>query len=164
MIQLTGTTAQYTGRTVDLLLFDGATATREAELTPALVQPGQSGALIAGVEKLVQRFLLELLTEIGSLHYDPTRGTTFISQIRAGTVQTSQDLFMAFSSSELILRNSLRLEEDSETDPADERYQSSELLSATLSGDRAQLSFRLISLAGTARTVLYPLRTSITQG
>jgi len=164
MTLLTGTAEQYTGRTVDLLLLDGAIATKEAELTPALVQPGQSGALIAGISKLVQRFLLELLTEIGSLHYDPTRGTTFISQIRAGAVQTSQDLFMAFSAAELSLRDSLRLEENAETDPADERYQSSELLSATLSGDLATVSLRLTSLAGTSRTVLYPLRTSMTQG
>lgn len=160
MTQYSGTPAQYAGRTIDFLAFDGAKPVGDAQLTPALVQSGQSGALITGIEKLVQRFLLELLTEKGSLHYSLDRGTFFITQIRAGAVRTSQDLFAAFGAAELELRTSLRLEEDLDNDPDDERYRSATLLSASLFGDMATLSIRVLSMAEDARTVIYPLRVS----
>lgn len=160
MIQYSGTVAQYAGRTVDFLAFDGARPFGDTQLTPALVQPGQSGALITGIEKLVQRFLLELLTEKGSLHYDLNRGTFFITQIRAGVLRTSQDLFAAFGAAELELRTSLRLEEDTDNDPPEERYRSATLLSASLFGDTATLSIQVLSAAETERTIIYPLRVS----
>ena len=58
MIQLSGTLAQYEGRTVDFLAFEDMKASGDTQLTQALVLPGQAGALITGIEKLVQRFLL----------------------------------------------------------------------------------------------------------
>lgn len=154
---LSASVKTYVGRTVDLLAFDGAKASGEAKLIPVLVLPGQSGALITGIEKLVQRFLIELLTERGSLEYQPSRGTFFLTRIRAGIVRTSQDLFSEFTIAEVELRNNLILEE-STTDPDDERYQESRLLSALLFGDQANLSIQVTSRAGESRTVIYPLR------
>jgi len=161
MTQLAGTLHQYVGRTVDVLAFDDAKAAGDTLLTQALVKPNQSGALIAGIEKLVQRFLLELLTEQGSMPYALSRGTFFISQIRAGMLHTSQDLFSAFSAAELDIRINLRTEENAATDPEDERYKSASLISASLQGDLAVLNIRVLSVADTARTVIYPLRVSI---
>lgn len=154
---LSGTVQDYIGRTVDLLAFDGATRNKESKLIPSLVLPGQSGALITGIEKLVQRFLFELLTEQGSLQYQPDRGTSFMTQIRAGFLRTSQDLFSEFSRAELEIRNTL-LREESVTDPVDERYQGSELLAVSLSGDLATLTILVSSRAGSSRQVSYPLR------
>jgi len=154
---LSASVRDYAGRTVDLLAFDGAKASGEAKLIPALVLPKQSGALITGIQKLVQRFLLELLTERGSLEYQPTRGTFFLTRIRAGIVRTSQDLFSEFTIAEVELKNSLMLEE-SNTDPSDERYLEARLLSASLFGDQATLNIQVTSRAGESRTVIYPLR------
>jgi len=154
---LSASVRDYAGRTVDLLAFNGAKALGEAQLIPALVLPKQSGALIAGIQKLVQRFLLELLTERGSLEYQPARGTFFLTRIRAGIVRTSQDLFSEFSLAELELKNNLMLEELN-TDPSDERYLKAQLLSASLFGDQATLNIQVTSRAGESRTVVYPLR------
>jgi hypothetical protein len=161
MTQLSAPISAYVGRTVDMLAFDDAKATGEAKLTQALVQPQQSGALTTGIQKLVQRFLIELLTERGSLEYLPDRGTFFITQVRAGSIRTSQELFVAFSSAELDLRNNLRLEDNASTDPLDEQYGSATLLAASLSGDTASLSIEVTSAAGTSRKVIYPLRVAI---
>ena len=127
-------------------------------LTQALVLPGQTGALITGIEKLVQRFLLELLTERGSLHYAPQRGTFFITKIRAGMISTSQALFAVFNASELELRNNLKMEENKLIEPADELYKQSSLLAASLLGDVATLYIQVQSMAEESRTVIYPLR------
>jgi len=155
---IAATIYDYAGRTVDYLAFDGANADKEALLTPGLLLPGQSGALTTGIQKLVQRFLLELLTEKGSLQYTPDRGTTFMTQLRLGYIRTTAQLIALFNTVELDIRNNLRLEEDFETDPADERFKQAELLSASLAGDRAYLSIKILSQAGTSRTVVYPLR------
>ena len=56
------------------------------------------------------------------------------------------------------MANNLRLEEDFNTDPLDERYESANLLSATLNGDTAFLSIQVNSKAGESRSVIYPLR------
>ena len=149
----------YVGRTVDYLAFDGAAISGESKLVPALVLPGQSGALITGIEKLVQRFLLECLTERGSLGYQLNRGTFFMSRIRAGFIRTSQNLFSEFAIAKIDIRNAL-VSEESSTDPADERYDDANLLSATLFGDEATLLITVHSRAGDSRKVNYPLRIS----
>ena len=158
MTQLSGTVQQYVGRTSDLLAFDDASIRGDVLLAQALVKTGQGGALISGIEKLVQRFVIELFTEKGSVQYDQNRGTLFMTQLRAGMLRTSADLFAAFSSAEVDIRNNLRLEESLNNDPADERYTSATLLRATLNGDTANMQIQIVSAAGTDRTLLYPLR------
>jgi len=160
MAELSASIYDYIGRTVDYLAFDGAKPDNggEAKLSPAMVMPGKSGALTTGIQKLVQRFILELLTEKGSLQYQPSRGTLFMTYLRIGYIRTTSQLIALFNSSELDIRNNLRLEEDFVNDPLDERYANAELLSATLSGDMAYLSIRIHSQAGDSRSVIYPLR------
>jgi hypothetical protein len=152
-----GTAQQYKGKTVDFLLYDGAKPKSEVQVIQELVLPGQSGALITGPLKLAQRFMLELLTERGSMIYNLNRGTFFMTQIRAGLVSTPADLFQLFASSELELRNTLKLE-DASSMPADERYVSADLLDVTLVGDTASLQIRIDSAAGTSREIIFPLR------
>lgn len=161
MGELSATVKDYDGRTIDLLAFDGAVVTGESQLQMEFVLSQKSGAVITGIEKLVQRFLIELLTEQGSLHYKPSRGTLFMTQIRSGMLRTSQDLFSQFSSAEVDIRNNLRQEEDVDKDPEDERYRSAELVSASLSGDTATLTIKISSVAGDTRQVIYPLRVGV---
>jgi len=157
--QYSGVVQQYQNRTIDVLAFDGAVPVGDVRLTQALVLPGQSGAVTTGIQKLVQRFLLELLTTSGSQGYQPKRGTRFMPTVRAGVIRTSADLFALFAVAELEARLNLRGEEG-RTDPADERYRRATLLSAALSGDTATLSIQLLSEAGETRTVIFPLRIS----
>lgn len=157
MIELSASVLDYTDRTVDFLAFDDASVSREVLLSQVLVKPGETGALIAGISKLVQRFLVELLTEQGSLVYTPDRGTLFMTALRMGVINTSQDLFAAFSSAEAELRVKLKLEEE-DTDPLDERYDSAVLLSTSLFGDSASLTIQVNSRAGDSRTIIFPLR------
>lgn len=160
MAQLSASIYDYLNRKVDYLAFDGAKPDNggEAKLTSSLIVDGGSGALTTGIQKLVQRFLLELLTEKGSLQYQPDRGTLFITYARTGYIRTTAQLISAFNSAELDVANNLRLEENFNTDPLDERYESANLLSATLNGDTAFLSIRVNSKAGESRSVIYPLR------
>jgi hypothetical protein len=152
-------TGDYFGRVSDLLAYDNAQPDAESLLLPALVVPGQSGALIAGVEKLVQRFILELLTELGSLVYLPERGCVFLLEARSGQWRTPADVEGSFNRSKLTIRRNL-LGDELETDPDDERFADAELTSVALTGDKATLHISISSLAGSDRTFLLPLRVS----
>ena len=157
MAKLSGTITEYAGRTSDVLAFDGMKEQGDVRLNQELVATGESGALTTGIQKLAQRFLLELLTEKGSLIYEPDRGTFFITRFRMGLLRTSQDLYSAFSSAVTDAKIQLA-QEESDQDPPDERYFSAKLLGASLLGDQASLSIRLTSQAGDSRVVIYPLR------
>ena len=157
MAKLSGTITEYAGRTSDVLAFVGMKEQGDVRLKQELVATGESGALTTGIQKLAQRFLLELLTEKGSLIYEPNRGTFFITRFRMGLLRTSQDLYSAFSSAVADAKIQLA-QEESDQDPPDERYFSAELLGASLLGDQASLSIRLTSQAGDSRVVIYPLR------
>jgi len=159
MLKLSSGVIQYVGRQVDYLAFDDAKASGDTLLTQSMVSSNESGALIAGIQKLVQRFLIELLTGAGSLTYLPDRGTLLMPRLNAGLIRTTQDLFSAFNEAAKSAVASLAAEE-TETDPDDERIESVSLLSASLLGDTAVLNISITSLAGEELTVLYPLRVS----
>ena len=156
MVDNFGRVSQYAGRTVDVLAFSGAKLSGDTLLSQELVSANNSGLLIAGVEKLVNRFLIELLTEKGSLDYAMDRGSFFMTQLRLGLVRTTADLFYEFSVAELDVRGQLQGEE-LPTDPDDERYAGSSMLSSSLLGDTMTLSVNVLSRAGTSRNVIFPI-------
>tara|TARA_Y100000004_G_scaffold112868_1_gene126745 strand:+ start:152 stop:637 length:486 start_codon:yes stop_codon:yes gene_type:complete len=156
MAEKYGSVSDYTGRTVDVLAFSGAKLSGDTLLAQELVSDTNSGLLITGIEKLVNRFLIELLTEKGSLDYALDRGTFFMTQLRLGLVRTTSDLFTQFSVAEIDLRGQLQGEE-LDTDPDDERYASASVLSSSLLGDTMTLSLNIVSRAGTSRNVIFPI-------
>tara|TARA_B100001750_G_C15428893_1_gene557065 strand:- start:251 stop:736 length:486 start_codon:yes stop_codon:yes gene_type:complete len=150
------TLTDYIGRTVDIAAFKGWTPDTRVQVTQALVLPGKSGELITGINKLIQRYVIELLTEKGTLIYLPLRGTEFITSARAGYWRTTADVQDAFSLASPDVGNNLRGEE-SESDPDDERFDFAELLSVSLLGDEVTMSIKITSLAGTTFTAVLPI-------
>mgnify|MGYP000877176217 CR=1 FL=1 len=118
------TTADYVGRKVDLLAFHGYdSGDPSAPLEQSLAPDGTGGAVVAGVEKLAQRFLVELLTERGSLPYAAARGCSILSEARQGGWRSAGDVTRSFYSSLVDVRRTL-LGLESDSDPDDERYAS----------------------------------------
>ena len=157
MTQLASAVGPYVGRTVDVLLFDPPDVIGNSPSAQALALPQQGGALIAGVEKLVQRFLLELLTEQGSMQYLPLRGCSFMTDARHGLWRNPGDVLASFSAACLTVKQNL-MDDELESDPLDERFAAAELLNVSVTPSLVSLRIRLSSLAGENRTVLFPLR------
>ncbi len=150
--------SQYLGRTVDLAAFDGMLPDgRDTLLSQALVQEGETGALVTGTEKLAQRFLVELLTDRGSLRYLPKRGTTFMIEARRGLWRTTTDVEQSFYGAMLTIESNL-ISEENVDDPLDEKYGSANILAVSVVADLVVLRIILQSLAGISREILYPLR------
>lgn len=150
------TAADYASRRVDVLAFAGARRTGEVLLEQALAAAGKGGEITAGIQKLAQWFLLELLTERGSLTYAPDQGTYFMQEARQGYLRTASDVQGAFARAVYAITLALQ-DDETEDDPDDERFHSAELLAITVSGTGASLTVRLLSKAGVYRDILLPL-------
>jgi hypothetical protein len=91
------------------------------------------------------------------MKYKPERGCDFMAEVRSQALRTEQDVYAAFLASRTQVSNNLR-GEDIETDPADERYADSKLLSVVIRPDRTMvLTVQIDSAAGTTRKVIMPL-------
>jgi hypothetical protein len=146
-------------RVYDVLAFQGAKPLGEVLLEQILFNEDAAGMLCTGIQKLAQRFVLELLTEAGSMPYLPGRGTQFMIQFFQGQLRTESDVFMAFSTAVMDLELTLT-SEDLPTDPPDECYASAVLDSVVITNGTIILHVILTSLAGTTREVIMPISTA----
>ncbi len=133
---------------------------RDQILAQELVQPGDGGALIAGIEKLAQKALMILLTKVGSRQYAPDEGTTFMLEAERGSWRTPADVEQAFYSARLDVSRQCRNSEAAD-DPLDERWGTFDLDGVTLAGDKITIRLRLTSAAGTLYTFMTPITVPI---
>ena len=152
------TIADYTGHTIDLMAFQGVSATGEVLLEQALASVGSGGTICTGVQKLAQRWLIEFLTEIGSLPYLPLRGCAFMQLLRSGQLRTVLDGQQAFFQSAQQVQLNLQLEETSAT-PNDEAFGSVLLLDLSKTADSLRLSVQITSAAGATARLILPIST-----
>lgn len=146
----------YIGRTVDLLAFKDASPDREKLLRMALVGEGDRGEVTAGIQKLAQRWLIEILTEEGSLRYDSNRGTIFMIEARLGRIRNTADAEQVFFFAADQARFALQAEETDDT-PLDEAYSRVELESITVLDGFMLMRVRLYSVLGNDREILLPI-------
>ena len=160
-MSVTGSVVAYKDRKIDLLVFQNAGVGTFELVDMFLVIPGTSGLVCTGIVKLAQRFLLELLTEQGTIPYDPLRGTTFMRELRLGLVPTTVDAEISFALA--LDQAKLRLQlEETDAMPGDERYGRAELLSLTIApADTLKLRIQLTSLDGTGVTLILPIETTL---
>lgn len=60
---------------------------------------------VYGIKKLAQHFIIELLTELGSVKYLPNKGCRFLKYIKSAT--TEFDVFSAFNAVKHRIKNNL---------------------------------------------------------
>jgi len=152
-------TTDYTGRTVDILAFDGAFSDGKFELAQSLHSPSKpSGQVCAGIQKLTQRWVIELLTPRGSMPYLPTRGSSFLNNVRSGKIRTEIDASLIFNFAKDQVAFNLIQEDSLGTYPTDERYGSADLLGVqVVTGSKMTISVRINSLAGSTRVFVVPV-------
>jgi hypothetical protein len=150
----------YVGRTVDVVAFQGTVPRGEVQLQQTLALPGTSGQVTTGIVKLGQRFLIELLTERGSLVHRPERGSTFMLEIRSQMIRTQTELYAAFARGLLDVRRNLR-GEDRDSDPLDEQYVGAEIISVELSAGNAKVFVAVRSRDTSIPAAIMPIAVSV---
>ncbi len=153
----------YIGRQVDLLVLhprDINVTDMPQEVALALALPATGGTITAGLQKLAQRVFLELLQDAGSEPYFPERGTGYLTELRSGAVRTPAGLLSAFTrAAQRAARNLVN--EELETDPADERLAQIQSQNVLFSGDYAGVTFTVTSQAGASAVYLLPANFSL---
>lgn len=158
------TVADYVNRLSDYLAFQPlGTSVRgfnSLPLVQQLVGADSLGALTAGIQKAVQRFLIVLLTKKGSVPFDAEEGTILMIAAEQGLWRTVADVEQTFYTARLdAVRQVTSVELD--TDPDDEKFADAVLTGVTLSGDMVSLAIMYTTQAGSSYTYLTPIQVPI---
>jgi hypothetical protein len=160
----------YAQRKYDYLALQNVKSKGDSLLGLTLFTPDTSGKICVGVQKLAQRWLLEFLTETGSMPGKPTRGCDFIRQARTGGFRTRFDIKTVFAASSVIVRRNLIGEEYAGM-PDDERFSDASLIGFTVlptysvdqkSGTTAvylNMRVKIISRAEDDYSIIFPIET-----
>lgn len=148
----------YTGRTVDLLIFQGVA---ESGKQPIELGFGTAGKLCTGIQKVAQSWTMLFMTDRGSILNKPTRGSSFFPAIRQGRIQVDSDVRSQFASAADQVRRTMELDA-AVADPElsdDERLDNAVLESFTLDKGASYLylKVRITSVAGDTRTIYLPV-------
>lgn len=139
-------------KTLDLFAFTGAKKTGQHQLVEALFTNG--GSVCTGIQKLIQDWILLMLTPKGSLPFDPERGCSFLEEALGARTEEAVRVAFVFANADVIqqLRN---MEEGEQND--DERIDSVTLDSINIIGGTISVSVTLTSMAGDSREVQLPI-------
>ena len=155
-------TVNYTGRTVDLFIFQGAKIGGEAQIN--LGFGGDTGGeVISGIEKMAQTWAILFLNEVGSIQYDPDIGTSFVTDYRLGLIRDEGDVQSAFGLAATQVANQMALAAQSATLPVDELLSTANLIRFVIDKRQGKLVLyvRLTSQAGVAHDILLPIPLAI---
>jgi hypothetical protein len=152
----------YTGRFVDLLIFEGVKPADEQRIRLGL-SGNDGGKIVAGIQKLVQSYALLFLTERGSIGVNPTQGAEFIAGMRQSRIQDEADVLSEFTLANELVRQQLALTANAQDLPDDETFDSATLENFSLDHESStiRLSVKVISLAGTSRDIILPVPIAI---
>lgn len=148
----------FTGRTVDLLIFQGVQETGNQAIATGW---GVAGELCTGVQKVAQSWTVLFLTDLGTVYQEPTRGSDFLTAVRSGRIQVDEDIPAEFGIASAQVQRTMDLD-SSNADPTpedDETLVRAELLDYDLDANAAllRLKVRLHTLAGDSRTIFLPI-------
>ena len=153
----------YTGRTVDLLIFQGVKASGKQPIETAFGLD-EGGYVCTGVQKVAQTWLVLFMTERGTVLNKPTRGSTFFTSLRFGRIRTEDDITAEFAMAAEQVRQTMDLDaaEDG-TLPDDERLDEAILLEYSIDrlASMIYLKVRILTIAGDSRTIFLPVSVTI---
>ena len=148
----------YSGRTVDLLIFQGVA---ESGKQPVELGFGTSGSICTGIQKVVQTWTALFMTDRGTVLNKPTRGSSFFPAIRQGRIQVDSDVRAQFAAAADQVRRTMELDAAAASPalPDDERLDNAILERFTLDKGASYLylKIRITSIAGADRTIFLPV-------
>lgn len=146
------TTTNYSNKPIDILAFQGVQSIGMASLAPDLFAKG--GSVCTGIQKLIQEWVILMMTPKGSIRFYPQRGTDFYNDIMQSF--NENDAYCSFLISNAETIDQLK-EEETDNTPEDEKIKSVELNSLSIKEDCLSLSVTITSEAGTSSTLVLPI-------
>jgi hypothetical protein len=149
------TITSYSGRSVDLLIFQNADYTgKDTQMTVGF---GDTAKITTGVQKAMQRWAIMFLTRKGTVVGDPEFGTDFMSKLLRRQLPDDMAVQSAFAVAARDISDYL-LTTLPTTTPSDEIITEANLLPGwTLNRTSLKLRVGLTTAAGTQLTVVLPV-------
>lgn len=144
--------SKYPDRSFDFVVMHGATLTGSSMVDFSLVKDG--GAVCTGLQKLIQRYVLCLMTDVGSVLFNTRRGCAFMRDVMRAV--NEEDVETAFQFARMDVAQQLRNEE-TEDMPDSEKYASSELIDVSFFGDTLSIAIKLQSVSGDSSDIILPI-------
>lgn len=151
-------TTDYTGREKDINIFPSVRPTVVGpQPTPASF--GKVSSYCAGIQKLVQRYLIALLTARGSQAGFPDFGTELVKQVNVTSNVTNGDLVHAFNfANASVIRAFRDAQARLTTTPADEQLDTVMLNSVSVTGGASiNYNISLYTKAGATFDYVLPI-------
>lgn len=150
-------TTDYTGRKKDISIAYGINPKSDARQT-VILQFGKISSYCAGIQKLVQRYMVYFMTMLGTQNSYPTFGTNFLKNVTQGNVKTREDLIHEFNFANLAVLSTFKDYQKIHPEmPIDEQISTASLSNISSSGGSVSLDIRIVSNAGDTVTFLMPL-------
>lgn len=146
------TNANYANRSVDIAIYHGIKERGMVTVDQNLFDNG--GEVCTGIQKLIQRWLLTFLTPLGTVHFHPERGTSFIAEAPYfhNEAEARSTFFLCNSDAMDQIKS-----EETDDMAKDERMDHVELISLIPEETGFQLSVKVYSQYGTASPVTLPI-------
>ena len=155
---IASTSTNYTGRKKDISVLRSPDATI-AGAQNVTIAFGKHGQFCAGLQKIIQKYAIILLTNIGSQPNYPSFGTNFLARIQGG-ISPVDNLRAAqiFNLASYSAVNTLKAYQATRDDiPDDERIVSATLTSIVLYNSSASFDVSISTEAGSIMNFLIPL-------
>ena len=153
---ISGVSTDYSNRKKDIHIFQGVNPSALAIITPEF---GKISNYCTGIQKLVQRYAISLLTELGSQDNYPDFGSSLITRlIRRGGNMNRLDIYPIFNSANLKIITSFREYQRATPGlPDDEQLSTAQLTNVIVAGGNVSLSIQIYPLSGGAVEFVLPI-------
>ncbi len=153
---VTNVTTDYTDRTKDVSIAYKVNPS-SSEVQTIKLSFGTISSYCAGVQKLIQRYMIVLLTEKGSQEDSPLFGTDLMTKLRyAGRMNISQVRHtFNFANAEVV--SAFRKFQTKNTGPLDEQLDTAVLETVTVANGQLNMGIRIYTMAGNEVSVIAPI-------
>jgi hypothetical protein len=153
---INGTSTDYTGRTRDMHIFQGVDPYATKTVVPEF---GKISNFCTGIQKLVQRYTICLLTEMGSQENFPAFGTTLLTTLNNRSLSLNKnDLYPIFNiASAKVIKEFRQFQAKNPGIPDDEKLNTALLEDIIVTNDQVQLNVKIYPISQDAVKFVIPL-------
>ncbi len=154
---ITGTSTDYSNRTKDLHILQGVSPTQKKAIN---LKFGRFSSYCSGVQKLIQRYTIALLTELGSQVNFNTFGSSLLAELKGLNTTAAQaevKHIFNFASSKVTTDFRNYQKELEAAVPEDEQLGTAILESVNYENDILYLAIRIYPISGDETAFIIPL-------
>lgn len=153
---ISGTTVNYSGRTKDILI-TGALNPLTAQPQPVTLSFGRVSGYCAGVQKLVQRYIILLNTVLGSQPDFKSFGTELHAALLSGRLSNPIEFQHTFNFANWSAVSTIKAWQATNASPLDEQLSTATLVKFSIEGDTLSAEVKLTTMAGDDVVFVMPL-------